>query len=555
MRGGNCCKFETAQGACPTDGIYHSKKNTVTYCGVVSDVYVFYIYHAFKHMDEFGIECYDIDEFRDFIIQHLSTSFIYNIESQTNPGDARILKLPDLLDGLTFENARVSELENGRYVSLTQSTLNDDHIFFVFEKDGESITIFTVGNCQIDIREDEIAYIPVFTNDTNDDDIPSDNANRLSRFSSIDNIENFISSQKLLPKSVKMAEGTTTSISASTKKNKRDEKRKPKNATKKKEKPGLKTGLESEEEMEFLEIQSLETRMLKLERMGSKIIIEHVSDIPLANAIMDASSIRFFSVLFKNCIFDEPITVSDKLDEIVIFQCNEFPIFTPSNITSVFIINCRNIDCEKIARIPKIDHLNISRVKNPLLLAPLEGFGITMMKLSECEVLDFHTIAPTFEPLHSLCLRYTNISQLPPLNLLKLIIITEMKTRIDIKNIKTLRSCEIRNNDTTFENDECFVEMSRTLLRQIIEQNLQLTKIYSLAGSRDLNTLHEKTIKYTGLSNYIFSPNLIFSLDQDKFVCPAIQIFNCERDHLMSIEDSFRDITGKILQQFYLGIT
>ena len=559
MKGGNCCKFETAQGACPTDGIYHSKKNTVTYCSVISDVYVFYIYHAFKHMDEFDIDCYDIHAFRDFIIQHLSTSFIYNIESQTNPGDARILKLPDLFEGLTFEEARVSELENGRYVSLTQSTLNNDHIFFVFEKDDESITIFTLGNCQIDVRDDVIAYIPIFTKNENDDDIESDNANRIHGVSSIDNIENFISGQKLRSKSPTLMKQSLVS----TKKSHTKKSHKMKKSTRKKENPelklGVKLGVKSEseltEELEFLKIKSLQTRMLKFENMGSKILIENISDIPLANTIMDASSIDFFSILFKNCTFDEEITVSDKLDEIVIFQCNKFPSFTPSNITSVFIINCRNIDCEKIARIPKIDHLNISRVRTPLLLTPLRGVGITMLKISECEVLDFHTIAPTFEPLHSLCLRYTNISNLPPLDkLLNLIIITETKTKIDIKNIKTLRICEIRNNDTTFINDECFVEMSKTFLRQILEKNLELTEKHSLVGCRKLNTLDKEIIKYAGISSYIFSPNLIFSLEKDKFVCPFIQIFNSERDHLPSIEDSFRDITADIIQQFYLRL-
>ena len=178
-----------------------------------------------------------------------------------------------------------------------------------------------------------------------------------------------------------------------------------------------------------------------------------------------------------------------------------------------------------------------------------------MLKISECEVLDFHTIAPTFEPLHSLCLRYTNISNLPPLDkLLNLIIITETKTKIDIKNIKTLRICEIRNNDTTFINDECFVEMSKTFLRQILEKNLELTEKHSLVGCRKLNTLDKEIIKYAGISSYIFSPNLIFSLEKDKFVCPFIQIFNSERDHLPSIEDSFRDITADIIQQFYLRL-
>ena len=647
MKGGNCCKFETKQGFCPTDGIFHEKKNTVTYCDLIGDVYVFYIFHAFKHMDELDmdgdkISCYDLDNFRKFIIKNLPTSSVFAVKPRQNPGDARTLHTPSLLSS-PFGYGEVSQLENGLYVSLCLDNLNKDGhcVFFVFEKEDESITIITLGNCQIDFRQDEIAYIPVFYNNTNDDDVPPlTNVTQLNTFPSMDK-KRFISDQKPTKSSVKLGRvrsdsnspedplrsvrsdsnspedprisvrsdsnspedplisknPTEVSISedanledsdsedsdsedtmflkdkdtmflkASKKTQKKHDNKQGKETAsaktrhnKEEKESASKTRHNKEEKESAAKTKKMSQRTI-IENMGTAITINNISLIPLVKEIISESSRPGrFTILFDACVFDDAeIVLPNRVQEIVLFNCNEFPNFketdkeTKTNtIFSIFVVNCNAIDFGRVAHIRSLYYLDITRVRQPIVLLEKHNINASSVSFTECQIENFYDVAPKWRGLTELRLEYTNIRELPPLQIKSLTINTETREEIDIKHIKKLEECQIRNNDREFRNDTCWIKINEEFRRQLVRTNLELSMEQTkIVDKKFFDNIHSRDAEqYAGMSKYIFSPNLMWNTFTRKFACPNFKIFNCEKYHLFSKEELFKIRTKKLIEEF-----
>uniref|UniRef100_A0A6C0HR77 Uncharacterized protein n=1 Tax=viral metagenome TaxID=1070528 RepID=A0A6C0HR77_9ZZZZ len=555
MKGGSCCKFENVGKGCHSVGIYHDseKKSKIGYCGLLNNIYVFYTYHVFKHMDEIEvdgntIECYDLDTFNDFLRDFLPESTIAKcISSRGKQRQATLVSI--------FSDENAKSLENGSYVSFCFNTTNEC-IFFAFDKMNDSITIFTLGNCKFTQNGNTIKYKPIFSNNTDDYHLASSNAEKLDTLASV-NIQRYIEQLKestkiiaRLPSYLIPSELHST-IEPSTETKKSEKPSQPtqthKNAKPLKKKQTKKKSPESNEAALFLE--------LKIKRfldMNDKITIDNVDDLIVVQDIIEKSSYGKCKILFNSCTFsDVPIVISDKVFEIRFAKCIGFPIIESSNIVNLTIIDCDDFFPERVASLRHLNSLILTNTRN-VNFAGLENMMIETLKIIVCDIDNFD-IASSWQ-LNMLDLIYSNIVTLPVLIKLKYLFYITDYPSINIENINSLDECSIFTPQQYTQRNACSIIMSKPLRRQILTENIALVKELTKNmtpmektefGAESQRITYELLQKYGALSKYLFSVDLIFSYHLKKFVCPNVNLLNCQfmiADNKDEILESFKDI-------------
>ena len=175
MKGGNCCNFETDGDNC-TEGVYVTysdttgKKNTKNikqYCGLINGLYVFFSFHAFKHMQELGLSCYNIEELISKINDDLPNSYV--AESDT-PNSAIFAKeISECGFGKKIIN-RSHKTVFGSFV-LDPETTTGDCKYYIFRKiQDDIIDIFVLGNCEYQIDGQNIEYSPIYSYSDDDNE-------------------------------------------------------------------------------------------------------------------------------------------------------------------------------------------------------------------------------------------------------------------------------------------------------------------------------------------------------------------------------------------------
>ena len=544
MKGGSCCVFETIDPHdCPRKGIHSDKKNNHIFCDILADMFVFYVIHSLKHMDELqdengNLQCYETERFQKFISDFLPKSII------ALPTKNGYRKIGELLTD--FDT--IKDKEDGNYLSFC---LNKKHhsgvcVYFYFSKIGESIVVITVGNCRWNkVRYNVINYTPLYNSSTSNYNFGV-MANELATLGGID-IDNFIGQYKNSRKATRRST-TTESEELTPEIREIIESLKTENSQKEKE-----NSKENSNELEDILTKSIvANRKVKedeIREMGYKIIVHDVADMDIILDVIESESIEKYLLVFEGCTFGSSyILISKKVTSIIVINCDRFPVFGVDggfcSVEKVFINNC-SVDLTNLERLRNLKRLFLQKIKNEISLLPLQS----LPQLYELIVID--SIIVYFESLRltTLQLLYTNDLILPPLDLDFLSILTT-KTNVNLELVN-FNKCSILTTSTT-NPSECRVTINSTVRARIVKENKVIVKkVFEMLEEKGLVKSTDKALRLNVFhflknvkgvlgpkleniifnyilteGNFFFSETLIYSNFLNKIICDDLMLFN-----------------------------
>ena len=582
MKGGRCCAFEPGRDGC-VEGLYSGKQNEILYCGMVNDIFLFFKYHAFKHMDEMDLECYNVEQMGEFIRQ--------------------LFNKPSLLTGRNTDMTTAVS-ERGEFIpreiySAFDIDFDDDVCnyctFNVYEKD--VIVVFLVGKCNYTLHADGIiTYDPIYSKTINDN--TTSVSSRVDAFPSM-SIEDQVRIQKNAHKQTKGKKRFTSIIPTVKSQHKTaiplkkgsppampptkgsppatpPTKESPttpeslikpseipkisktsKKKTKKKETtsstgspakelpttpPNLSETIVSSEVPETSKKSKKKTKKkAPLERayyQPKHLLFNTIDWFEALNAALESEP-KEVVLVFEDCIFDDIIfPVSRYVKKVILLSCNNIPKFEENSITELTVIE-GNVEITDNLLLWKLQIILLARInkhKNCVLTSmrslPLLQFYVFDTTISDISVFESW-------PIQFLCLLFVTITgpkslkELPQMNFLKDLYISSSSQNIpSMKKIKTLDKCVIKSDIQDVSINSTFCQTLSPEFRTVIKNNNdELTEMLQQAlAERSISiTIPElkkslvvdTTISRENMdkSNYLFSMPLIFSVKTQKFIC------------------------------------
>lgn len=459
MKGGNCCNFETNGDNCTEgpyvtyneSGVVKNTKNIKQYCGVIDNIYVFFSFHAFKHMEELSLSCYDIEGLIRKINQDLKISYVAKSDSY----DTATFRKE--ISNCNFRKKNIPGPDTTIFVSfaLDPRIIVGVCNYYVFKKEQDDIIdIFVLGNCNYEIEEKTITYTPIYSFGT-DDNVRPPLATATSIYSTInkksikDQYKGYKKTESLKAKSATairlqqtltepMRTGDTRIVmtDSTTKPSKTKKKKKSVPASELKSVPKSPQGtLDTTEVINkgyFKVYKITPANISRLERIMRNI----ENDETIESAVIE----------FTDCRFREIYDISSKVKIVTLINCVDIPKFEDNNIYELNIIT-GTAELNGNLKKWKLTTMRIISITNYISFPKaLEGLHIT-------ELVIFNTIIQNMTcwekwPIQSLSLYYTSYvcsPKLPPIpSLTTLTLYMNHKDEfLDLKSNGQITSCMI----------------------------------------------------------------------------------------------------------------
>ena len=562
MKGGNCCKFETAGDHC-TEGPYayyidegtqRETKTLIQFCSFINDVYVFFSIHVFKHMEDIDVGCYDIEGLIEKINDNLPNSYV---AENVSVGLAKFNSNPM---NCVFNKKNIEKGNSFIAFHLDPSIRSGTCNYYVFEKiEDDVINIFVLGNCDYDINGKNISFIPgyIYNDDDNVttpialvDERAADVHSNLNPNTIIDQYE----SQKKQQKIMSSSEGMMASYIQKTLEEPLvdrvvivETKNTDNNTKTRKKKKASSVSLKATPTSRYLHIEEIiySVPSFKKYRIVSRNTEVELKEVEKLMKRIDDDTIESAIIQFEGCVFLEPLPISQKVKIINLISCTHIPRFDDNNIYELNIVKGvvqLNINLLKW----KLTKLRIIEVENEL------SFPNNLRDLSITDLVINNTIIQNVKcwetwKLVNLNLYYTTFPGrlplvLPPIVTLKSLImyISLQRDFFIFENMKTLKKCLLVSHEPA---NMCRY-LSHEFMRVIKESNKVLAGIYKTTVAelgdvplndlmRNLSLLNPSSEMFCGKSNFQFSKDLIWD---DRFFCDCFNVTNINVQTLEEVE-------------------
>jgi len=578
MKGGNCCNFETSDGHC-TAGPYVNyesgtkkvlnTKNIKQFCGVIDNVYVFFSFHAFKHMEELRLSCYDIEGLISKINEELQDSYIAKSD---DPITATFMKEIAECD---FGKENISEIpDDDVFVSFVLDLEEIEGIcnYYVFrkikhKKKDDIIEIFVLGNCRYIIDTDEetmiqtISYQPIYSNSTDDNlsaisehaTLVYSNLNKkdiLDQYSGYKKTEElkstasrafFLRDAMYAPTRIDTASTRIDTISKMPTKFKKTRKTRQHSTAATKSVPTSPPGSLDITEVTnngyFKKYKITPANIYRLERI-------------MRNIDRD-ETIESAVIQFEDCHFQEVYPISFKVKIVNLIKCTGVPKFDENNIYELNIVEgTASLDAN--LRRWKLTTLRILFIKNQISFpASLKSLDITELVIVNTIVqnINFWEKWP-LEDLYLYYVAYTSPCVLPKIITLKNLIIYTTFELLDLRSIDKLTGCLIVSHNELNLCDYLNADFKRRIkLSNIVLANKlmkanegttleQAEEYFHLISSREVYAT----------SNFQFSKEIIYN-ETSGFKCDCFSVSNINTSELLDAGDMVWSIMENFIEK------
>jgi len=553
MKGGNCCNFETSGENCSEgpyanyrdDSIVKNTRNINQYCGLINNVYVFFSFHAFKHMEDLELTCYDIEALIRKINEELPNSYIA-VSSAID-----IARFSKDIKKCNFSKKNISGPPEGTYYScfVLDPEINIGKCnYYVFEKMGDDfINIFVLGSCNYRITGKNISYTPDYRfND--DDNVNTLSANSILVYSNLNknSIDDQYRGQKR-QEEIKASSARAfllhhalsnpiSSTAKPTAKSTAKPTAKPKSKTKKK-KPKSKTVPEDSPKSP---IGSLETTEV-ISKGYFKIYKITPANISRLERIMENiendQTIESSVIEFTDCHFQEVYPISPKVKIVNLIKCTGLPKFDENDIYELNIVNGTASLDENLTKW-KLTTLRILFIENRISFpASLDALKITELVIINTIVQNINFWAKW--PLKDLYLYYVAYDcpcVLPKIPTLENLFIYAAFELLDLRSIDKLKSCLIVSHNELnlcdhFNSDfkKRIALSNKVLANELMKANAGLSFEKAEEYFHDIGT----TQLYS-TSNFQFSKEIIYNRG---FKCDCFSVSNINTIELLEPDD------------------
>jgi hypothetical protein len=577
MKGGNCCNFETMEGHC-TAGPYVNyesgtkkvlnTKNIKQFCGVIDNVYVFFSFHAFKHMEELTLSCYDIEGLISKINEELQISYIAKSDDTTT---ATFMK--EITD-CDFGEENISEIpDDDIFVSFVLDIEEIEGIcnYYVFRKikhrkKDDIIEIFVLGNCSYTIDTDEetmiqtISYQPIYSN-SRDDNLSAisdhatlvySNLNKkdiLAQYSGYKKTEElkstasrafFLRDAMHAPTRIDAAStriDATSKMPTKFKKTRKVRQHSPTTKSVPTSPPGSLDTTEVTNNGYFKKYKITPANISRLERI-------------MRNIDRD-ETIESAVIQFEDCHFQEVYPISSKVKIVNLIKCTGVPKFDENNIYELNIVEGTASLDANLQRW-KLTTLRILFIKNKI------SFPVSLDKLGITELVIVNTIVQNINfwakwPLEDLYLyyvAYTSLCVLPKIITLKNLNIYTAFELLDLRSIDKLTSCLIVSHREINLCDYLNTDFKRRIkLSNMVLAN-ELKKAnegLSLESAKEFFQDISTTPLYA-TSDFQFSKEIIYN-ETSGFKCDCFSVSNINNVELLYQDDMVWTIMEKFIEK------